>query len=88
MDKKSKVKKVLFTSTSENYAGTIEKFNYKIPTNEDVPLCIDDISHPRFTYAVTKILGESALNYSSVYNFDCVLLGIIMFMDQEWDLNM
>lgn len=73
--KKSKVKKVLFTSTSENYAGTIEKFNYKIPTNEDVPLCIDDISHPRFTYAVTKILGESAfLNYSSVYNFDCVVI--------------
>ena len=73
--RKSKVKKVLFTSTSENYAGTIEKFNYKIPTNEDVPLCIDDISHPRFTYAVTKILGESAfLNYSSVYNFDCVVI--------------
>ena len=58
--KKTDVKKVLFASSSECYAGTTEKFNYPIPTSEEVPLCIDDIKHPRFTYAVTKMLGESA----------------------------
>jgi nucleoside-diphosphate-sugar epimerase len=68
-------KKVLFTSTSECYAGTIEAFDYTIPTPESVPLCIQDITHPRFTYAVTKMLGESGfMNYSKVYGFECTIV--------------
>ncbi len=68
-------KKVVFTSTSECYAGTIEKFGYTIPTPEDVPLCIDDIKHPRFTYAVTKMLGESGFfQYANVYGFNCTVV--------------
>jgi len=71
----SKCKKVLFTSTSECYAGTVESFGYDIPTPETVPLCIKDISHPRFTYAVTKMLGESGfLNYASKLDFDCSII--------------
>lgn len=73
--KKSQVEKVVFTSTSENYAGTIDYFNFKIPTAEDVPLTIVDISHPRYAYAVTKILGESSfLNYSNHSDFDCSIV--------------
>jgi len=73
--KNSTCKKVLFTSTSECYAGTIEAFNYNVPTGEDVPLCIQDITHPRFTYAVTKMLGESGfMNYSKVFGFDCTIV--------------
>ena len=69
------VKNVLFTSTSECYSGTIDKFGYKIPTPESVPLCIDPIDHPRFTYAVTKMLGESGfLNYARVYEFNCKII--------------
>jgi len=68
-------KKVLFTSTSECYAGTIEAFDYAVPTPEEVPLCIQDIKHPRFTYAVTKMLGESGfLQYSNVYGFECTIV--------------
>jgi len=52
---------VLFASSSENYAATTDIFNYSVPTAESVPLCIADTRHPRFTYAVTKILGEAAL---------------------------
>lgn len=52
--------RVLFASSSENYAATTDTFDYPVPTGEDVPLCIADTRHPRFTYAVTKILGESA----------------------------
>ena len=52
--------KVLFASSSENYAATTDVFDYAIPTPEEVPLAISDTRHPRFTYAVTKILGESA----------------------------
>jgi nucleoside-diphosphate-sugar epimerase len=69
------VKNVIFTSTSENYAGTIDRFGYKIPTPEDIPLSITDIGHPRYTYAVTKILGESGfLNYAKSYNFKCTIV--------------
>lgn len=71
----SEVKKVLFTSTSECYAGTIDTFGYKVPTPEEIPLCISDIGHPRFTYAVTKMLGESGfLNYSRMLNFECTIV--------------
>lgn len=73
--KRSHVKKVLFSSSSECYAGTTEVFGYPVPTGEDVPLCIQDVSHPRFTYAITKILGESAfLNYSKKFDFDATVI--------------
>ena len=71
----NKIKNVLFTSTSECYSGTIDKFGYKIPTPEDIPLCIYPIGHPRFTYAVTKMLGESGfLNYSRKFGFNCKII--------------
>ncbi len=71
----SKCKRVLFSSTSENYAGTVEKFNYLVPTDEQVPLCVEDITHPRFSYAVTKILGESGvINYARAGMFEAVIV--------------
>ena len=73
--KTTKVKRTLFTSTSECYAGAIEAFDYTIPTPEEVPLTISDIKHPRFTYAVTKMLGESGFhNYSKVFGFENVIV--------------
>ena len=73
--KTTQVKRVLYTSTSECYAGTIEAFGYTIPTPEEVPLCINDISHPRYTYAVTKMLGESGFhNYSRVCGFENIIV--------------
>jgi nucleoside-diphosphate-sugar epimerase len=71
----SQVGKVLFTSTSECYAGTIEAFGYTTPTPEEVPLCIQEIGHPRFTYAVTKMLGESGfLNYARILGFETTIV--------------
>ncbi|MEO1433927.1 MAG: NAD-dependent epimerase/dehydratase family protein [Bacteroidota bacterium] len=73
--KTSKVKKVLYTSTSECYAGTIDAFGYAIPTPEEIPLAIQEIGHPRFTYAVTKMLGESGfLNYSRIFDFEVCIV--------------
>jgi UDP-glucose 4-epimerase len=69
------IKKVLFSSSSECYAATTDSFNYPIPTSEEVPLSISDIGHPRFTYAVTKMLGESAyLNYGRHYNVPTTII--------------
>jgi UDP-glucose 4-epimerase len=73
--RRSEIEKVLFTSTSECYAGTIEAFGYTTPTPEQVPLCIEDIGHPRFTYAVTKMLGESGfLNYARMLGFETTIV--------------
>ena len=58
--KQAKPERALFASSSENYAAATDTFNYPVPTDEYVPLCIVDTRHPRFTYAATKILGESA----------------------------
>ena len=73
--KRSKCGKVVFTSTSECYAGAIEAFDYPIPTPENVPLTINDITHPRFTYAVTKMLGESGfIQYANKLGFECTIV--------------
>ena len=67
--------RVVFTSTSEAYAGTVEAFNVNVPTAESVPLTIQDIAHPRFTYAVTKMLGESGfINYAKQGFFEAVVV--------------
>ena len=46
--KTTSVKRVLFTSTSETYSGSTEVLEYPIPTDELVPLCIQNVSDPRF----------------------------------------
>jgi nucleoside-diphosphate-sugar epimerase len=73
--KTTSVKRVLFTSTSETYAGTTEVLDYPVPTDESVPLSIQDVSDARFTYAITKILGESAfLNYAKKNDFEATIV--------------
>lgn len=73
--KSKKIKKFMFASTSEAYAGTIDSFKYKIPTPEDIPLAISDIGHPRYTYAITKMLGESAfLNLKNNKNLKVIIV--------------
>lgn len=54
------LKRLLFASTSEAYAGSIKCCNIPVPTGEDVMLCLEDISMPRTTYALSKIVGEAA----------------------------
>ena len=51
----------LFASSSENYAFGIEHGWIRVPTPEDVPLGIDDPELPRWSYAASKIAGESAV---------------------------
>ena len=59
--------KLLFSSSSEAYAGTIREFNSLInyiPTAETIPLCINDIYNERFSYGGSKLIGELlVINY-------------------------
>lgn len=51
----------VFASSSENYACSVERGFAPVPTPEDVLLAIDDIALPRWSYAASKIAGESAV---------------------------
>jgi UDP-glucose 4-epimerase/UDP-glucuronate decarboxylase len=67
--------RILFTSSSENYAGSIKHCNIPVPTPENIPLCIDDITNPRWTYAGSKIVGEMAcFHYAKMYGFESVIV--------------
>jgi len=69
---KNPIKRLFFSSSSENYAGTSDLYDIDIPTAESVPLCISDIKHPRWTYAMTKMHGESAFYHSAKsYGYEC-----------------
>jgi UDP-glucuronate decarboxylase len=52
--------KVFFASTSEVYAGGVDAHIAPVPTAEDVPIMIADVTAPRFAYAISKLLGEAA----------------------------
>jgi UDP-glucose 4-epimerase/UDP-glucuronate decarboxylase len=62
-------KKLLFSSTSEVYAWTQQFYSLPIPTPEDIPLSLTDLSNPRSSYAGSKIFSELAVTqYCSIYN--------------------
>lgn len=51
----------VFASSSENYASGADAGTVPIPTPEEVPIGISDPRLPRWSYAASKILGESAV---------------------------
>ena len=51
----------IYTGTPEAFAGTTDLFNYKIPTDESVPLVVPDIKNLRWSYAGSKIVCEQAV---------------------------
>ena len=59
LKKCTQIKRVLFSSTSEIYAGTLKHFDIPVPTPETVALTLDDIGSNRTTYMLSKMYGES-----------------------------
>jgi UDP-glucose 4-epimerase len=51
-------KRFVYAGSSEAYAGATRKFGWPIPTNEDVPLCIEDPTNARWSYGASKLHGE------------------------------
>lgn len=51
----------LFASSSENYASGVDQGFVPVPTPEEVTLSIGDIALPRWSYAASKLAGESAV---------------------------
>tara|TARA_R110000824_G_scaffold227525_2_gene415318 strand:- start:2523 stop:3503 length:981 start_codon:yes stop_codon:yes gene_type:complete len=68
-----KVPRIIYTSSSETYAGTASLMgdDFPIPTPEEVPLTIDDVKNVRWSYGASKLIGEVAFfNYAKMYDFD------------------
>jgi len=62
-------KKLVWLSSSETYAGLTTLMEFRIPTAENVPVGVDNVFNPRFSYAVSKIAGELlCINYSRAYD--------------------
>ncbi|MFY1636936.1 NAD-dependent epimerase/dehydratase family protein [Solwaraspora sp. WMMB335] len=61
MDWISSAGTVFFSSTSEVYAGAVDAGIATVPTAENVPAMVSDVAAPRFAYAISKLLGESAV---------------------------
>ena len=55
---KKKCKKFIFFSSSEVYQKPSQ-----IPTSENTEMVIPDITNPRYSYGISKIVGEAYCNY-------------------------
>lgn len=56
-----RLQRFVHASTPEIYASTVSRFGWKIPTEESVPLCIDDVENARWSYAGGKLVSEIAV---------------------------
>jgi nucleoside-diphosphate-sugar epimerase len=53
-----KIQRFVLASTSETYASTVTLFDWPVPTCETVPLSVEDVTNPRWSYAASKIANE------------------------------
>jgi UDP-glucose 4-epimerase len=53
------LERLIFSSTSEVYAGTLQYYGLAFPTKENTPLTITNLNEARSTYMLSKIYGES-----------------------------
>lgn len=60
------LKRLIFASTSEVYAGTLKHFNMEIPTPETTPLALTGLDLPRTSYMLSKIYGEALCHHSGL----------------------
>lgn len=58
--------RLLFSSTSEVYAGTLRYFDLILPTPENTPLAVTDLAESRTSYMLSKIMGECLVQHSGV----------------------
>ena len=63
-----KIKSYYYFGSSESYAGGIENSWVPLPTPEKVPFVISDPSNPRWSYAISKQIGEMAC-YANSFQF-------------------
>lgn len=66
LDRYKNVKKFVYASSSEIYAGAVQLGLVDIPTNETHIGVINDLENPRWSYAGSKMMGEIAVRAAHV----------------------
>ena len=61
-----KLKRFVFASTSEVYAGTLNHYGLVFPTTESTPLTISNVYEARSSYMLSKIYGEAMCLHSEL----------------------
>jgi UDP-glucose 4-epimerase len=64
--RQASLRRILFASTSEVYAGSLIHLSLPLPTPENTPLALPDLSEPRTSYMLSKIYGEAMLLHSGL----------------------
>jgi len=64
--KQKKLRRFVFTSTSEIYAGTLNQYGLEFPTPESTPLMVSDPHEARSSYMLSKIYGETMCLHSGL----------------------
>jgi UDP-glucose 4-epimerase len=64
--KQKNLEKLVFVSTSEVYAGTLKYYSMEIPTPENTPIALTDLSENRTSYMLSKIYGEALCLHSGL----------------------
>jgi UDP-glucose 4-epimerase len=62
--RQGRLRRLIFASTSEVYAGTLQYFGMQIPTPESTPLTLTDLRQGRTSYMLSKIYGEALCRWS------------------------
>tara|TARA_Y100001968_G_C19390898_1_gene735532 strand:+ start:426 stop:1421 length:996 start_codon:yes stop_codon:yes gene_type:complete len=69
------VKRIIYSSTSEVYAGAYDYGLVDFPTNENVPVIFKQPTHDRFSYATSKFMGEILfINFGKKFNKEISVL--------------
>lgn len=64
--RQEKLQRLLFSSTSEVYAGSLIYIDMLIPTPEITPIALTGLDQPRTSYMLSKIYGEAMCNMSGL----------------------
>lgn len=68
----AKVKRYTYFGSSESYAGGLSLGLIPIPTPENIPLTLPDVSEVRWSYAASKTMGEVAA-FAAKKEFDLTI---------------
>jgi UDP-glucose 4-epimerase len=60
------LKRFVFASTSEVYAGSLQYIDMAFPTPETTPIALTDLAHPRTSYMLSKLYGEAMCQQSAL----------------------
>lgn len=57
--REQRLRRLVFASTSEVYAGSAAQLDLPVPTPEDVPIALPSLREPRTSYLLSKLYGEA-----------------------------